>query len=350
MKKRLICLLLAIVLLVGVCPTTQAAVPICFVAMNDTIPVTLKGGAAPYYTNGTLFLPHTAFLASPNGVGASYNMEQNTFVLFNAGETLIFDLENKTYQNKNKEVFNVEVSYRSGLLYVSAKVVSHFGLSVTMLTSRGGYSIIRFTNGEQVYNDGTFVAQAENLINRAAQEYEAELAALGPGIDPVTEIPNEEPPEERGPIEVYLAFTGNAVEQETVDQLKEHEAKAAFFLTEDQILKDRDLVREIYANGHTIGITAAPEESDISGALVRANEALDRVLFCRTVLALLPAGTTADNPSLHTISRPVYKSMEELLITAETPELYVVDSGALGVIASLESVNASILKLCETTF
>ena len=32
-----------------------------------------------------------------------------------------------------------------------------------------------------VYDDGTFVAQAENLINRAAQEYEAELALLNTG-------------------------------------------------------------------------------------------------------------------------------------------------------------------------
>ena len=349
MRKRILALLLVVVLLIGIVPATGATVPICFVAMNDTIPVTLKGGAAPYYTSGKLYLPHTAFNASPNGVGAAYDMEKNTFVLFNADETLIFDLKNRSYTNKKNQVFDVEISFRSGLVYVPASVTTHFGLSVTMLTSRAGYSIIRFTNGEQVYDDVTFVAQAENLINRAAQEYAAELAASNPGPGPETDIPTEEPQEERGPVEVYLAFYGDAVAQSTLDALNEQDVRAAFFLTEDQILTERDLIRAIYAAGHTIGITAPAQEVDFDAALLRANDALDTVLFFQSTLAMLPSGVSTELTSVRVVERPVFWTVEELLETATEPELYAVESGAPGVIASLDMVNASMLKLRETS-
>ncbi len=349
MKKRLVSLLLLAAILLTMISGAGATVPICFVAMNDTIPLNLKGGATPYYTNGKLYLPYTAFNISPNGVGATYNVEQQTFVLFNANEQLIFDLERDVYTDKREKSYDVDVAYRSGMLYVPASVCSHFGLSVTLLTSRGGYSIIRFTNGQQVYDDGTFVAQAENLINRAAQEYAQELELQGQGQQPGAEDPVETDPVEAGPIEVYLAFKGDAVSQDTLDALEKLGVRAAFFLTEEQILMERDLVRAIYAAGHTVGITG-PGEGNWNDALVRANDALDRVLFCRSVFAMVPAGVSITLNSVHAMTEPVPVTMEELLSSAQEPQLYVVSSGALGVIASLANTGASILKLRETTF
>lgn len=350
MKKRLLCLVLAVVLLLSVVPAAQAIAPLCFVAMNDTIPLTLKSGAAPYYTSGALYLPYTAFNISPNGVGATYNVEMNTFVLFNANETLIFDLEKDVYTDKKGQEYPVDVAYRNGLLYVSSKVLSHFELSVTILYSRAGYPIIRFTNGGQVYDDGTFVAQAENLINRAAQEYEKEQENQDPA--PGTEVtePEEEIPAGQPPVEVYLAFRGDAVSETTLEKLADCEVQAAFFLTEEQILMERDLVRAIYAAGHMVGVTAAPEASDLAEALRRANDALDQVLFFRSVLALLPADSTAELDSVHILRQPAQKTVEELLTGAQEPQLYIVSTGAPGVIASLVNAEASICRLRETTF
>ena len=350
MKKRILSLLMVFVLLFTAMPAARAIVPICFVAMNDTIPLSLKGGAAPYYSSGTLYLPYTAFNISPNGVGATYNVEKNTFVMFNANETLIFDLENDTYSDKRDKEYEVDVVYRSGMLYVPAKVTSHFGLSVTMLNSRAGYPIIRFTNGEQVYDDGMFVAQAENLINRAAQEYAAELENQNPGPGTETQEPIEEEPEERGPIEVYLSFKGDAVSFNTLDKLSDHGICAAFFLTEEQILMDRDLVRRIYADGHMIGVTAGNGEQDLENALLRANDALDQVLFFRSVLALVPAGVTVDLPCFRILSEPEPKTVEDLITTAQEPQMYLVETGAPGVIATLVNYNATIIRLRETTF
>lgn len=350
MKKRVICLALIAVLLAAMVPGVQASTSLCFVAMNDTIPLTLKGNAVPYYNDGRLFLPYTAFNIAPNGVCASYNVEQNTFVLYNANEMLIFDLTTDTYTDSNGKSYDVKVAYRSGMLYVPEKVITHFGLSVTLLFSRAGYPIIRFNNGGQVYDDGMFVAQAENLITRAAQEYEAELAAQNPDPGIETEDPEEEPVEERGPVDVYLAFKGESVSQDTLDQLSEHNLQAAFFLTEEQILLNRELVRAIYGSGHTIGITVSPDAADPEASLHGANDALDQVLFFQTVLALVPYESGVSLGSLHLLREPVSKTVEELLDTPQEEQFYVVSSGAPGIIASLVNLGANMHKLLETSF
>ncbi len=350
MKKHIWFLLLVAVLLITMLPPVHAVENLCFVAMNDTIPTTLKNNGIPYYTNSRLYIPFTAFNASPNGVGASYNVEKNTLILYNAYETLLFDLEKDTYSDTAGEEFKVEVAYRSGMLYIPAAVASHFGLYVTLLFSHDGYPIIRFTNGDQVYDDGMFVAQAESLITRAAQEYENEIAVqVKP---PVTEPddPEPEPPEPAAPIEVYLALSGDSVSAYTLERLAVHNVRAAFFLTEAQILQERELVRDIYAAGHTIGITYGPDDEDIADALLRANDALDQVLFCRSVLALIPSDSEIYLPCVRMLREPEEISLEILLESSQMPQLYVVRTGAPGVIASLANAGAAMLKLRETTF
>lgn len=348
MKKRFICMLLLAALLLTAVPGARAETTLCFVAMNDTVPLTLTDGAMPYYNKGKLYLPYTAFRVNPNRVGASYNAEKGTFVLFNSSEMLIFDLENETYTDSKEDKYEVDLAYRGGLLYIPASVASHFDLSVTMLTSRAGYPIIRFTNGGQVYDDGMFVAQAENLITHVAQEYEHEGEAQVPvtGIDPP-----QEPEEERGPVEVYLAFAGEAVAEETVRKLAEYNIRAAFFLTEEQMSRQPDLVRAIYAGGHTVGLTASGQGTELRSALTDANEVMDSILFCKSVFAMFPEGSLLEDSAYHMIAEPKTSlSVEAVLAAPEEPHFYVVRSGALGVIESFVNAGATLPQLLETTF
>ena len=350
MKKRLFGILLLTALFFFTMTGVSAKTPLCFVAMNDTVPLYFTDGAAPYYNNGKLYLPYTAFRVNPNSVGASYNAEKGTFVLFNGSEMLIFDLENETYTDSRDQVYSVDLAYRSGLLYVPASVAKHFGLSVTMLTSRAGYPIIRFTNGEQVYDDGMFVAQAENLINHVAQQVENETTAQDPNLGNEPDNPGTLPPEETGPVEIYMAFTGEAVSMETVQALEENGLRAAFFLTEQQFLLERDLVRAIYAGGHTIGLTADSEEPELQEALDRANDAMDAVLFCRSVYALLPADS-GQVETYHVLREPeITLTVEEMQEHPEVPHLYIVRFGAPDVIAAFAATGATLPQLLETTF
>lgn len=347
MKKRLLALLLMISLLTCMLPGVSGLSPLCFVATNDSVPLVLSGGEAPYYSGSRLYIPHNAFNASPNGVGASYNAEKNTFVLFNRDQTLIFDLKEKTYTDKANKTYQTDLLFRGGIVYLPASVAGHFGLSVTLLFSRYGYPIIRFTDGGQVYDDGTFVAQAENLINRAAEEYERNSQSFR---DDPSGLIGEENNDPQNKTNVYLAFTGEAVNSETLEMLETMSAHGAFFLTEEQILADRQLVREIYAAGHTVGLTVKDDEWEIASALQGANEALDRVLFCRSVFMLLPRGLSFQTKSYRVLPETVPDAVKNVLKQSEKEHLYVVRSDAPAIIAALAEGGANLLCLKETSF
>lgn len=347
MKKRLFILLMVCAILLSVLPGAQSLSPLCFVATNDSVPLILYGGENPYYSSSKLYIPHTAFDANPNGVAVSYNAEKNTFVLFSRSQTLIFDLKAKTYKDNLGKTYNTDIVFRGGTVYLPATIAGHFGLSVTLLFSRYGYPIVRFTDGGQVYDDGMFVAQAENLINRAVEEYEKN-SQTSAGNNGHTNNPEEGANENK--VNVYLAFTGDAVDRSTLDMLTNMGAVGAFFLTSDQILADRDLVRDIYAAGHTVGLTVSDDAWDAAAALREANDALDEVLFCRSAFVLLPRGVSYQTDAYCVLSEPTAASVEDVLRAAGTEHLFVVRGNGPQIVSGFVEEGAALLRLRETTF
>lgn len=350
LKRRMFTLVILTLLVAVLFTGVQGLSPLCFVANNDSVPVVLSNGESPFYSNGSLYIPYNAFDASPNGVGASYNAEKNTLVLFNRDQTVIFNLKERTYTDKQGKTYDVSVVYRGGVLYIPSGVAAHFGLSVTLLFSRYGYPIIRFTDGGQVYDDGTFVAQAENLIDRTAEKYDKEYGSLDQNQGGLHGGSVDDSDEQNNPVNVYLAFAGDAVSSETLEMLSSMSATGAFFLTEKQILEQPELVRDIYAAGHTVGLTISYGEQSVTGAIQRANDALDQVLFFRSVFVLMPSGYDMQTKSYCILPEPVAKTVSEVLSAPQTQHLMLIRSGGPTVIADLVEGGASLLSLRETSF
>lgn len=352
MKKRL--LLLLIVLAVLLCGSgVSASGTMCFVAVNDTIPLSLPGDAAPYYSGGTLYIPYSAFDANPGSVVISNNTDQNTLVLFTRTLRLVFDLTENTVTDEKDNVSPVTVAYRNGILFIPASSAAHFGLSVSLLTSQSGYPVLRFTNGSQVYDDELFVEKAENLIQYMVQQEEnpSQGNPSNNGGSTTTQTPvMEEPPREVEPATVYLAFSGDAVTQDTLDLLAAHDLRAAFFLTSEQFVLQTDLVRSIYAAGHTVGITAEGSSMDYAMALDGANDAMDRALFCKSVFALAPEERAEELTGYRvlTYADPMPTVQEVLSVTGE-PQLLLCKSDPSAAIQALLDANANLPQLLETT-
>ena len=162
-KRRVFCALLALVLCVLLCTPILADGDILFVAVNDSIPLTLS--ALPYESSSGIYVPYTAFDASPGGVIPAYNAQAQTFVLFTRQRRLVFDLAEGTVTDQDGNVKTVSTTFRGGMLYVPlVYCASFFGLKVTLLKSENGYPILRFTTGSEVYDDSLFVEKAESLI------------------------------------------------------------------------------------------------------------------------------------------------------------------------------------------
>ena len=154
--RRWICFLLCLVLTVCLCAPALADGELFFVAVNDTIPLTLS--VFPTYSGGTLYVPYQVFDSQPCGVTPSYNQAKQTYVLLSRTRQMIFDLAAGTVSDESGSVSTANVLYRSGILYLPLTFcASHFGLKTTMLESAGGYQILRFTDGSEVYDDSLFV-------------------------------------------------------------------------------------------------------------------------------------------------------------------------------------------------
>ena len=359
MKKRLIsCILLFAMLVTGLSVPARAADSFCFIAVNDTIPTTLTPGSLPFYTNAGLFVPYTAFDSEPCGVVSAYNATEQTFVLFTRAKRLIFDLENGTVTDEDKNVSSVLTTYKNGILYVPVILcASHFGLSLSVLTSRNGYMILRFTDGSEVYDDTLFVEKAENFIaNRIAQYYtdsKKPAASTSPSTSgntaTQTETPAEPKPETHAT--VYLAFTGIGSAAAAADALKSASLRGTFFLTEAEIEQNPELVRTLSASGHLLGLTVLDGAADVSAALQAANNALDSVLNFKSVMVLLTADQAAGLTGYRVFTRPAQADSLAAPAdgAAQAPQLYLCTQNPAQALAQLQADGADLRLLRETS-
>lgn len=349
MKKRFFALLLVLALLPASVSGARATGLACFVGVNNTL-TALSGNGMPYYENGVLYIPYTAFHAEPGGVFVAYDEVGKTLALSQIYVRLVYDLAAGTVTDETGSAQPVSVSYRDGLLYIPAtQAASHFGLSVTLLESESGCPIIRFTDGSQTMDDVEFTARSETLISLILEnngQQPGEEDPENPGPD---DGPDGEDPAQEQPATVYLAFAGEAVSTETLGHLRALELQGTFFLTEAQLLDNVELVRSIYAEGHRIGLAVEPGTEDVEAALQAANEALDAAVFGRSVFALLPAD--APEPAGYRVIREpeLLPTAADLPAEPSEPQLLICRSGVLETLEALVGMDASMPQLLETS-
>ena len=347
--RKLLCVLLALALLLALAPMAGAEGDLFFVAVNDTIPVTLT--SLPYTSGGVVYVPYTAFDARPGGVVSAYNATAQTFVLFTKDSRLVFDLATGETSDENQNTSTQTALFRNGLLYIPLIFcASHFGLKVSMLESQDGYPVLRFTTGSEVYDDSLFIEKAENLIAYRVQQYAGggqtqDKPSERPGGNPGTQT---DPAAEKKPATVFLAFTDSQTMRDSMAALKKYSLQGSFFLTEDEILTDPALVFELLAAGHTIGLTVPDGEADPAAALARANDALAALVCQKTLLALLPAGAEAAE-GYCCFFRPAAPVTAAEAAASETAHLLVCSADADAALYTLYTSDARTLQLLETS-
>lgn len=349
MRKRLLSILLSVLLCLALVSPQAAAADIYFVAVDDSVPLTLPSSMSPFFSGSTLYVPSSVFEAAPGGVTPSYNASEQTLVLFRRGARLIFNLANGTVTDEDKNSSNISTVSKNGTIYLPLYFcTSHFGLSVTTLNSAEGYPILRFTTGSEVYDDAMFVEKAENLITYLAEQYDTGTSSV-----PNTNGGEEDPPGEEEPHvsgSFSLAIEDAASMEASAAALESAGQRAAFFLTGDEIEAFPELVRSLYAAGHTIGLTVPDGCEDPAAALESANEALFRVLRRKTLCALLTAAQTEDCIGYAIFIRPEEQPpLEELLTDGEETHLLVCADGTAEVLSQLENAGATLRLLQETS-
>ena len=106
-RRRILSLLLIVAMLACLCVPVSADGELFFVAVNDTIPLTLT--VFPTYSGGTLYVPYQVFDSQPCGVTPSYNQTRQTYVLFNRSRQMLFDLAAGTVSDESGSVSTANV-------------------------------------------------------------------------------------------------------------------------------------------------------------------------------------------------------------------------------------------------
>lgn len=348
--RKMLSVVLILAVLISLCVPAQADGELFFVAVNDTIPLTLT--VFPTWSGGTLYVPYQVFDSQPCGVAPSYNQVKQTYVLLSRNRQMLFDLATGTVSYENGKSSSVTVLYKNGILYLPLNLcASHFGLKTTMLESKDGYQALRFTDGSEVYDDSLFIEKAENLIAYRVQQNKTDAQqpeAPSEPATPSTRPPQTTPTPEKTPATVYLAFTNSGSMRSSMDALKAYNLKGTFFLTEAELLDDPSLVFELLAAGHTIGLSVEEEETDIPAALRRANDALAALICQKSLLVLLPAQTQAPEEYC-AFYRPAVPVTAAEAAESESAQLLICADDAANVLYTLRAAEAHILQLLETT-
>lgn len=362
MKKKLIALFLTAVILFTYFPRTNAAGSIWFIAVNDSVPKTMTDETEPYLDGETIYIPYTAFRAKPFGIFISYNEDKKeSLTLFNRVKRLHIDLLEEKCTDKDGNVTALNVVFKNGVVYLPAYCLSYFGVEVTLLMNIDGYLVLRFTNGDQAYDDDVLLARAERLIKYNAERYDNGTFQPGTDIsdveDPDIDLPFNPGDEPEG--YAYVAFRGEAVSELSLKLLEAEKLRAAFFLTLEQIKDQPDLVRMMYAAGNTIGLTINGTEENPQLAIDQANDALDDTIFRKTLLVLLPQERASEVQGYRVIvtpelpqqepDQPSDSSVDDAENGPQTQFLVIEEANVNNTLSKLLGERIRILQLREST-
>ncbi len=348
MKRRILALMLAALLLASLIPAGSAS-GIFFVAFNDTVPMTLSTDVAPYYQNGILLVPHTAFGVNGMGVSASYDAEKRIVTLSGKNQRLTFNMTNGIATDESGTGRKITCVMKNGIAFLPAGFCSaHLGVSVTLLYSKDNYTVLRFTNGTQAYDDGLFIQKAENLISYRIEQHEAEQTPQKPVVTPQPQP--QQPVEEETPgIGVYLAVESIEAVDSALRALSGRGTPAVFFLTGEEIRENPDKVLAIRAAGYPIGLTVSEDAADVAANLADANAALDDLTQSKTLLVLVSAEQEKQAEGYFTVSRGKAVSVREAVRGERQTCFVICRTDCASVLSQLREENARFYLLRETT-
>lgn len=265
---------------------------ICTV-INDRI-LDISANTMPMRKDGQIYVPYTIF-SSELGIKSSRNLSKETLVLYNIDYNLTYELiSGNTYDEKLNN-YSYSAMYHNGTIYVPITQVSNkFNLYTSMISYKT--PVLRIAKTTPRLSDNDFLGIASSLIDSIVNSYNESKNII---VSPNTPIPNTPgSTDDIKPSKLYLTFSGilsNNTEY-LLKKLNDYNIKATFFIAPDDILKNDDLIRAIFASDHKLGIYL-DDEINVLSNIKTANEHFDSVLGAKTRLVKLKTNAASSSIS-----------------------------------------------------
>lgn len=282
--RRLLALICALALCLGLSGPVSAAGDVYFSVVNDSM-ITLSDSTMPVWSGGVLYVPHSVFDGTNStgigfGLNFSYNRDTGIASLFTTQQILTFDLNRGiSYDYISGTPLKGRAILRNGRPYLPVgQVCSFFGLSYSVIAIPEGH-IVRVKNSAVSLSDAAFVDAASNLISRYLREYsQSQQSPPTPGIRPPTssgtDAPLQEEPEDTGNTLVYLGFRCDDTQglAQVLDALERKQQNRRVFLPADGLEREDDLLYRILGSGHSVGLLAEGETAAATRRLLEKGQ------------------------------------------------------------------------------
>lgn len=272
--KRAFCLAFALLLLVKTAPLSAgAADSVCFLAANEKL-FPLSDETMPFWSDGSLYVPHTLMDGGELGVYYSRNPEKQMLIAYSLGSgSLTFDLAAGTIETNTLRVIPGSAIVRGGIVFLPlGALCGFFDLDYIYARVAHGYLLRVKTRSDTFSNEQFIDAAGISMAQRYAQY---ERAQAPNDVPPPYQDSGESAP---SPAQrtVYLALESTASEH-TLPLLETAlSSRAAFLFTPRALSGSGDLLRQLAARGGTIALRV--------DASAGAAEALDQIERCNRAL------------------------------------------------------------------
>ena len=237
--RRFILIILVICMCAALCIPASAS-NIFFTAVDDNL-ISLSS-YMPKYINGILYAPYTAFTQSGLGISYSGGASSDVVSLYNSSYMLYFNTAEGFAFDTNLSEFDSAAVYSGGMLYVPVGFVcAFFGLRWSVISADPA-PVLRICSSNAAYTDSAFIGIYQSLMQSLVDTYNSEV-----GTDDEEPVPTAT---------IILSFYDISGEYtpEILDILDKFSCRACFFVTEQEIIENADLMRRICGSGHSIGI------------------------------------------------------------------------------------------------
>ena len=266
--RRLLCLLLALLLLCTLAPGTGSAEPtVYFTSVNDQLLPDLSDDTMPFWSGGRLYVPYTAVSGTDLGVFYARSRDAKTAVVYRQGSALTFDLSAGTATDQNGRQYGSPAIVRGDVVFLPVELLTQFfSLDYSYTRVNYGY-LVRLKSDTVVLSDAKFIEAAASSMEQRYNEY---MKTYNSGRnDDNTPSVNTDDSVDRAYLLVRVtdAASGGAL----LDALASAGGKATFLFSERQIADSGDLLRRLLVSG-----SAAALRIDGSGGSARTLSAIER--------------------------------------------------------------------------
>ena len=294
-SRRILCGLLALLMLGGVFAfglEAHATSDLVYLFINDTLIKSMTASNMPVRINNSMYISYR-YLIRIKPIKYFYDEDIRILKVYTSDGSLIFDVGNSITYDQDGQIYSYLAEIRGGVLYVPIEFICRFFGVVYSQYSCDYGPVIRINSIMSQYSDGDLAAANRDAMKKLHDDYYAAEPEPSVPVTPVVPETPDQPDEEIRPRTVYPMICGplGDLSASLLTALDSRSARATFFLTDEGLPQQGDLLRRLVCSGHSLGLYVSA--ADPVGEAESLNALLSSMIFRKTRLVCIREGSKA---------------------------------------------------------